>query len=924
MQPIGIFHQFRPARARRMLAAGLLITSLASSLPARPDAAAVPGMAALNDLTREQIEQAIGDARGLHALRLQLILAHRHSDRPAQAQRWLTTAAPALAMRQNVERRPARTNPEVAIADALLCWIDQNSSGTHGDAAACDSLTRHLSSVSDPVARGMLQMSLANLEMNGGDLAAALTQSRLAVDAANQSASKRLRARSLTQRGWLLQQYGLPQAAIAAYAKARQFVREDDIEYTTALSVLMGVSQLEAGYSEAALGNMLEGLRESDRLGATQRAVRLRDLIAQAHLDQQEPAIARRYLEGVFAGPLPELPTSTRVNAMATLASTIHALDDRERARTLFDQALRMARETKDQARIEYAERRYAAALLDEGRYEQALVLLNDLISRLAQREPTTHLVDTLEKAATAHASIGDHASAYEAIARSRDTAHAIDSEHFERLLSYQRTELELDRRSAELSALRAREASLRSADDLKTAVLTALLLLGVIGGLLAYLWTNRRLQRQAAIAQQAAASELESLVIARTQELEAELANRLLLQEERRQMEANLAEGDKLRSIGQLTSGVAHDFNNLMTVVSLSAEMLRQASDVLTARQQQCVEDILLAAESGAEVTSGLLAYARQQPQEPEHVALDEYLASAEPLFRRTLGEGIRFELVSAEADAEAEAEATPSEARSTFGVTVDKANLTTAIINLLMNAREALNGRGTVRMLLTAAQDQVFLSVSDDGPGMSGTERERATEPFYTTKEAGKGSGLGLSMVFGFARQSGGDLQLDEADGSGLRATIVLPQMPGLATTGAPVATGPLPPLREGMTVLLVEDQESLRATLRRLLETMNLEVVDRESADDAAAWVREHGVPDLLLSDIVMPGQRTGIELADQLRAQFPDLHVMLMSGYTELVDIDYPLLRKPFGYDELEREIRTVLAGKVEASEELVPS
>jgi signal transduction histidine kinase len=880
----------------------------------------VPGLAALNDLTTEQIEQAIGDARGLHALRLQLILAHRHSDRPAQAQRWLTTAAPALALRQNVDRLPARTPPEVAIADALLCWIDQNSSGAHGDGEACDSLVRHLSTVSHPVARGMLQMSLANLEMTGGDLAAALTQNRLAVDAANQSASGRLRARSLTQRGWLLQQYGLPQAAIAAYARARQFVREDDIEYTTALSVLMGVSQLEAGYSEAALGNMLEGLREADRVGASQRAVRLRDLIAQAHLNQQEPAIARRYLEGVFAGPLPELPTSTRVNAMVTLASANHALGDRDRARTLFDQALHMARETDDQARIEYAERRYAAALLDEGRHEQALVLLNDLIDRLAQREPTTHLVDTLEKAAIAHASIGDHASAYQAIVRSRDTAHAIDSEHFERLLSYQRTELELDRRSAELSALRARESSLRSADKLKTAVLTALLLLGVIGGLLAYLWTNRRLQRQAASAQQAAASELESLVIARTQELEEELANRLLLQEERRQLEANLAEGDKLRSIGQLTSGVAHDFNNLMTVVSLSAEMLRQASDVLTARQQQCVEDILLAAQSGAEVTSGLLAYARQQPQEPEHLALDEYLAGAEALFRRTLGEGIRFELVCGEAGATA----TPSEGRSTYGVTVDKANLTTAIINLLMNAREALNGRGSVRMRLTAEPEQVSLSVSDDGPGMSVTERERATEPFYTTKEAGKGSGLGLSMVFGFARQSGGDLQLHEADGNGLRATIVLPRIPGLATMAAPAATGPLPPLREGMTVLLVEDQASLRSTLRRLLETMNFQVVDQESADDAAAWVREHGVPDLLLSDIVMPGQRTGIELADQLRAQFPTLRVMLMSGYTELVDIDYPLLRKPFGYEELEREIRTVLAGTIEASADLEPS
>lgn len=922
MQLIDVFHQFRPAQAARLLAAMALLSALASSptASAAPDPGPAPGLAALNDLTTAEIEQAEPTARGLHALRLQLILAHRNSDRPAQAQPWLTGAAPALALRQSVERLPAGTTPEVAIADALLCWLDQNSRGTHGDGEACQSLNRHLSTVSHPVARGMLLMSQANLQMNRGDLAAALGQSRLAVAAANQSASQRLRARSLTQRGWLLQQYGLPQAAIAAYAQARQFVREDDIDYTTALSVLMGVSQLEAGYSEAALGNLLEGLREADRIGATQRAVRLRDLIAQAHLQQQEPAIARRYLEGVFAGPMPALPTSTRVNAMATLASTTHALGDRDRARALFDEALRTARETEDQARIEYAERRYAAALLDEGRDEQALVLLNDLIARLTQREPTTHLVDTLEKAAAAHASLGEHAQAYQAIVRSRDTAHAIDSEHFERLLSYQRTELELDRRSSELSALRAREASLRSADKLKTAVLTTLLLLGVIGGLLAYLWTSRRLQRQAASAQQAAARELESLVIARTQELEAELANRLLLQEERRQMEANLAEGEKLRSIGQLTSGVAHDFNNLMTVVSLSAEMLRQASDVLTVRQQQCVEDILLAAESGAEVTSGLLAYARQQPQEPEHVALDEHLESAEALFRRTLGEGIRFEL-------RCEA-AAPTAARSdlgaTFGVTVDKANLTTAILNLLMNAREAMQGRGAVQMVLTADQEQVFLAVSDNGPGMSSTEQERATEPFYTTKEAGKGSGLGLSMVFGFARQSGGDLRLQDAEGGGLRATIVLPLIPGLAATEQPQAKGPLPALRKGMTVLLVEDQASLRSTLRRLLETLNLKVVDRESADEAAAWVREHGAPDLLLSDIVMPGQRTGIELADQLRAQYPELQVMLMSGYTELVDIDYPLLRKPFGYEELAREIRTVLAAQLETREELTTS
>ncbi|MEM1231137.1 MAG: ATP-binding protein [Pseudomonadota bacterium] len=913
------------AAAPLLVAALTLLTSTSSLAQLAPADQAPASLDALNELTSTELKTALAKARGVTALRARLLLAQRYTDTPAQAQAYLTAAAPALALRQIMDTAGAGarategvspTVPELAIADALLCRIHAGSRGTYGDAQACASLGRYLTQESNPFARGIIFMARANEQMFGGDLTAALADSRLAIDAAFQSASRRLRARALTQRGWLLQQYGLPQPAVTLYGRARAQVGDDDIQFITALSQLTGMAQLAAGYPEAALKGLIEGLGRADENGQTVRSVRLRDLIAQAYLAQGKPTLARRYLSGIFAGPVPELPTATQISALATLASTEQALGNSARANALFDQALAIAEQAGDSAGRDATERRYGAALLEQGQAQAALKLLEPLVERLAEREPTTHLAHSLDIAASAYAATGDYASAFAAARRSQRTAAGLQNASFERQLSYQRSELELDQRSLELSASRAREASLRSSADLKTAVLTAVLLLGVIGGLLAYLGISRRLQRQKAQVQEQAARELESVVIARTQELETELANRLLLQEERRQLEATLAEGDKLRSIGQLTSGVAHDFNNLMTVVSLSAEMLRQDGAHLTLRQQQCVEDILLAADSAARVTSGLLAYARQQPQEPEQVDLHEFLAQAEPLLRRTLEEGIELTLRCE--DERPNAKADPGKP---FTALVDRANLTTAIINLLMNAREAMGHRGEVELLVTAGAEFIELAVSDSGPGMTETQRVRATEPFYTTKGGGKGSGLGLSMVFGFARQSGGDLRLEASAAGGTRAVIALPRAQADAVLVAVPERPLLAPLTGSARVLLVEDQHALRATLCRMLENLGLEVIEQENADQAAGWVARLGLPDLLLSDIVMPGQRNGIELADELRALDAKLPVLLMSGYTELLDISYPLLRKPFAFGELERRVREVLGARVSAGEVL---
>ena len=394
-------------------------------------------------------------------------------------------------------------------------------------------------------------------------------------------------------------------------------------------------------------------------------------------------------------------------------------------------------------------------------------------------------------------------------------------------------------------------------------------------------------------------------------------LANLLATTLQRAHSEEALGHAQRLESVGQLTGGIAHDFNNLLTVIQGNLQVLGDLP-VLAAdgAARELVEAAGRASRRGAELTGKLLAFSRRQVLKPAAVDAVEMLRSLADLLRRTVDQRIRIEV---------DVPAHPLE------VLVDPGQLESALLNVAINSRDAMPAGGTLRFraercerppddagaeIAAAGAGFVSIAVIDDGSGMSAEVRERAFEPFFTTKEAGRGTGLGLSTVYGFARQSLGGLTLASAPGEGTTVTLYLPQS---SEAAAPTAGATAPrPIPSGRTVLLVEDDTEVRAVMRRFLESFRCVVSEAPSAEQALLAIGAGARFDLLLSDIALgPGMR-GTELAARVQERLADIAVVLMSGYSaELLEADsgspptWELLRKPCSREELGAALARVL-------------
>lgn len=351
----------------------------------------------------------------------------------------------------------------------------------------------------------------------------------------------------------------------------------------------------------------------------------------------------------------------------------------------------------------------------------------------------------------------------------------------------------------------------------------------------------------------------------------------------ERLQVEAQLRQAQKTEALGRLTGGLAHDFNNLLTVI------LNNADDLITELdahppQRARAELVRLAAERGAELTRSLLAVARQQVLSPQVLDVATLAARVLHLVDRTLGEDIETSVTAAP---------------ELWPIYADAAQLEAALLNLCINARDAMPDGGQLRIELSnraaeslddaqaAAGDFVCITVADTGIGMTAETAARATDPFFTTKDTGKGSGLGLAMVNGFVQQSGGFMRIDTEPRNGTRFLLFLPRHPVAADDAAggadtaPSAEQAVLPAR----ILLVEDNELVRDNAILMLRSLGYGVTPVASAAEALA-VLAHGPPcDLVFSDVVMPGAMNGVELAAAIRASHPDLPVLLTSGYAD---------------------------------------
>jgi PAS domain S-box-containing protein len=371
---------------------------------------------------------------------------------------------------------------------------------------------------------------------------------------------------------------------------------------------------------------------------------------------------------------------------------------------------------------------------------------------------------------------------------------------------------------------------------------------------------------------------------------------------------QALLFQAQKMEAVGQLTGGVAHDFNNLLTIILGGAEVaLRRISDE---RVQRILANIRDAAERGASLTQQLLAFSRRQTLQPEIVEAGRLLESTVELLRRSLRGDIKIAM-------EVEPDLPP--------IRVDPRQLELALLNIGLNARDAMPDGGTITLGARRSSGElpgskggssgVAIFVADTGSGMSKEVRERAFEPFFTTKEVGKGSGLGLSQAFGFAQQSGGSIAIESDLGQGTTVTFCLPASDEQVAGEAVVPDGPLA-FADGRSILVVEDEPGVAAVAEQMLADMGHRVRTAPDAEAALAII-ENGEPvDLVFSDVMMAGSMNGFELARTIRRSHPKLPILLTTGYSEVLTsagvVEFPILKKPYGEAEIARSIDRLLA------------
>ena len=406
-------------------------------------------------------------------------------------------------------------------------------------------------------------------------------------------------------------------------------------------------------------------------------------------------------------------------------------------------------------------------------------------------------------------------------------------------------------------------------------------------------------------------AATLENKVDERTRDLAS--ANDRLTAEiaERERAEAKLVQAQKMEAVGQLTGGLAHDFNNLLTAVVGSLDLLLRRTE--DERLRKLANNALQAAERGAQLTSQLLAFSRRQRLTPSAMDPNQIITGMGDMLARTIGPHVRVE--------------TRLEP-NLWHAMADRTQMEVMILNLAINARDAMpsGGRLTIATENIASVpshlasdlrpgEYVMVSVADTGTGMSADVQARAFEPFFTTKEPGRGTGLGLSQLYGFAKQSGGTARIETEAGKGTTVSIYLPRTE--ARVPAERDHGERTRPREQMSVLLVDDDDSVREVCAAMLEDIGCRVVSVGSGEEALEKL-EQAQFSILLTDVAMPGM-SGVELAGQARELAPDMPIMFASGYADLQVFgeqlsDEVVLKKPYRLAELAARLESVAGMK----------
>lgn len=399
---------------------------------------------------------------------------------------------------------------------------------------------------------------------------------------------------------------------------------------------------------------------------------------------------------------------------------------------------------------------------------------------------------------------------------------------------------------------------------------------------------------------------------------LALDVTERLAAERTLREREEQLRQAQKMEAVGRLAGGVAHDFNNLLTVITGNLGFARSELPADSPAHPD-LEEVAGAAQRAATLTRQLLAVSRKQMLHPRLLDMGQAVAQAQRLLQRVIGEDILLEL---------------NVPNQVWAVHADPGQVDQVLLNLVMNARDAMPDGGTITVevenVLMEAEDATLLdvpveageyvavTVRDGGSGMDPTTREHAVEPFFTTKPAGRGTGLGLSTVYGIVIQSGGGLRIESEPGAGTSVSVLLPRADGRVAVGAPE---PVVSARGyGQRILVVEDEASVRGVIRRTLERHGYVVLEaRHGADALLVWEDARATLAMVVTDIVMP-ELGGRELAARLRADRPEIPILFLSGYAggaggaggSPLAPGEPFLQKPFAAGDLLRQVEMLLA------------
>ncbi len=428
------------------------------------------------------------------------------------------------------------------------------------------------------------------------------------------------------------------------------------------------------------------------------------------------------------------------------------------------------------------------------------------------------------------------------------------------------------------------------------------------------------------------------------TRAAQAEITERTRAQEALRELNANLEreiaertrqlheneealrQAQKMEAVGQLTGGVAHDFNNILQVIVGNLEIIRRLVPADAGRIQRSVEQAANGARQAASLTQRLLAFSRRQPLDPKPIDVNSLVGGMSDLLNRSLGETIAVETVRA---------------AGLWKIEADPNALESAILNLAVNARDAMPEGGRLTIETTNAYidelyavahaevmpgQYVLISISDTGCGMDAETAKKAFEPFFTTKPVGQGTGLGLSQVYGFAKQSGGHVKIYSEVDRGTTVKLYLPRLVGVSEPVQVQASVPVPEGSAQETILVVEDDDGVRAYSVGALRELGYRVIEAHNGPSALRLLEDNQKVDLLFTDVVLPGGLTGAQLAAQARALRPGLKVLFTTGYARnaifhhgRLDKGVQLITKPFGFADLAAKVRDVLDGLARPAE-----